>query len=85
MSNNSANSSKESPSDTVSVATTYDDSITRDFSLTSLGSAAGNSSSQEEVFRCNEHAYNVLKHMQTYYDNKQLCDVVLIAGIDGVR
>lgn len=57
------------------------DELTRDFSLTSLVSVI----SHDEVFRSNEHAYKLLKHMQHFYDNKQLCDVVLIAGLDGVR
>lgn len=65
--------SKESQSESL-------ESITRDFSLTSLAS-----SSHEEVFRTNEHAFTLLKHLQCFYENKQLTDVVLIAGIDGVR
>lgn len=75
MSSNSGASggSKDSPS--------YDESI--EFSLTS--SLVSTSNGCEEVFRSNEHSAVLLKHMQTYYDNKQLCDVVVVAGIDGTR
>lgn len=57
------------------------ESLTRDYSLGSLNSAV----SQDEFFRCRDHAESVLKRMQLYLENHQLCDVVLIAGIDGRR
>ncbi|XP_065366353.1 kelch-like protein 5 [Calliphora vicina] len=57
------------------------ESLTRDYSLGSLNSAV----SQDEFFRCRDHAESVLKRMQLYLENQQLCDVVLIAGIDGRR
>lgn len=57
------------------------ESFSRDFSLGSLNSAV----SQDEYFRCTDHAESVLKKMQLYLENHQLCDVVLIAGIDGRR
>lgn len=57
------------------------DSLTRDYSLGSLTSAV----SQDEYFRCRDHADSVLKRLQLYLDSHQLCDVVLIAGIDGKR
>ncbi|XP_067639390.1 kelch-like protein 5 [Eurosta solidaginis] len=57
------------------------ESLTRDYSLGSLTSAV----SQDEYFRCRDHAESVLKRLQMYLDSHQLCDVVLIAGIDGRR
>lgn len=57
------------------------ESLSRDYSLVSLNSAG----SQDEFFRCRDHADSVLKRMQLYVDSQQLCDVVLIAGIDGKR
>lgn len=56
-------------------------SLSRDYSLGSLNSTG----SQDEFFRCRDHADNILKKMQLYMDSQQLCDVVLIAGIDGKR
>lgn len=55
--------------------------INRDFSLISLTSTG----SQDEYFRCRDHAESTLKRMQSYLDNLQLCDVVLIAGMDGKK
>lgn len=57
-------------------------SLYRDPSFASLGTS---SSGQDEFFSCLEHAENALKQMETYYRNQQLCDVVLIAGVDGKR
>ncbi|XP_055377632.1 kelch-like protein 5 isoform X2 [Condylostylus longicornis] len=80
-------SSKESPSreSTSSGARlsliALDESLSRDYSVGSLNSAV----SQEEFFRNHDHAENILKSMQNYLYNEQLCDVVLIAGIDGKR
>lgn len=57
------------------------ESLTRDYSLGSLNSAV----SQDEFFRCRDHPESVLKRMLMYLENQQLCDVVLIAGVDGRR
>lgn len=57
-------------------------SLYRDPSFASLGTS---SSGQDEFFSCLEHAENALKQMETYFENQQLCDVVLIAGVDGKR
>lgn len=83
-------SSKESPSSVDSLLvpsssrSTFlnEDTISRNFSLTSLTSS---NSQQEEYFQCPDHAETVLRNMQAYLDNRALCDVVLIAGIDGKR
>lgn len=71
--------SRESTSST-RMSLIAEDSLTRDFSLVSLASA----SSQDE-FRCHDHASTTLKRMQNYLENQQLCDVILIAGLDGKR
>ncbi|XP_055696149.1 kelch-like protein 5 [Lutzomyia longipalpis] len=55
--------------------------LPRDFSLVSLAST----SSQDENFCSREHADCTLKRMQFYLENQKLCDVVLIAGVDGKR
>lgn len=78
---------KESPSrdsttsSSARISLLAEESLTRDYSLGSLASAV----SQDEFFRCRDHAESVLKRMQLYLENQQLCDVVLIAGIDGRR
>lgn len=59
-----------------------EETISRDFSLASLASTI---SQQDEYFHCDNHATTVLNHMQTYLDNQQLCDVILISGIDKKR
>ncbi|XP_040164883.1 kelch-like protein 5 isoform X1 [Anopheles arabiensis] len=51
------------------------------FSLASLNSSV----SQDEFFRCRDHSDVVLKRMQDYLQSEKLCDVVLIAGVDGRR
>ncbi|ETN60318.1 actin binding protein [Anopheles darlingi] len=51
------------------------------FSLASLNSSV----SQDEYFRCQGHSDLVLKRMQDYLQSDKLCDVVLIAGVDGRR
>lgn len=61
-----------------------DESISRDYSLASLTSA-GSGNQQEEYFQCPDHAETTLRNMQTYLDNRSLCDVVLIAGVDSKR
>ena len=58
-----------------------DGSLGRDQSFASLTTTT----SQDECFSCADHASNALKQMQTYFDNQQLCDVILIAGNDGKR
>lgn len=55
--------------------------LPRDFSLVSITSSA----SQDEYFKSRDHAESTLKRMQNYLDSQQLCDVVLIAGMDGKR
>lgn len=59
-----------------------DETIPRDFSLASLTSATSGNSQQDEYFHCDNHAASVLHHIRTYLDNQQLCDVILISGID---
>lgn len=61
-----------------------DETIPRDFSLLSLASAS-TISQQDEYYQCAEHATTALQNMQTYLDNQQLCDVILISGIDKKR
>lgn len=56
-------------------------SLYRDPSFASLGTSSG----QDEFFACLEHAEHALKQMENYFQNQQLCDVVLIAGVDGKR
>lgn len=78
---------KDSPShDSVSsarVSMLVEDSVlSRDFSLVSITSSTG-SGSQDEFVKCADHAQSTLRQMQNYLDNQQLCDVILIAGIDG--
>lgn len=82
-------SSKESPSSTESPLVSSsksiylnEDTISRNYSLSSLTSS---NSQQEEYFQCPDHAETTLRNMQTHLDNRALCDVVLIAGIDGKR
>lgn len=60
-----------------------DETISRDFSLASITSSS--TSQQDEFFVCADHAGNTLRNMQTYLDNQQLCDVVLVSGIDGKK
>lgn len=61
--------------------------LTRDFSLGSIATStsAGSSGSggQDEFYKSRDHAECTLRRMQNYLDNQQLCDVTLIAGIDG--
>lgn len=61
-----------------------DETIPRDFSLASLASAA-TISQQDEFYRCSDHASTILQNMQMYLDDKLLCDVILISGVDNVR
>lgn len=69
----------------ISMLTDDTSSLARDFSLTSIASAssASGSSSQDEFFKSSDHAECTLRRMQNYLDNNQLCDVILVAGIDG--
>lgn len=60
-----------------------DETISRDYSLASIASSSV--SQQDEYFHCPEHSEIALRNMHTYLDNQQLCDVILIAGIDGKR
>lgn len=75
-----SSSAKDSPSHDVAGADTP--SLYRDPSFASLGTT---SSGQDEFFSCLEHAEHALKQMETYFENQQLCDIVLIAGVDGKR
>lgn len=80
---NKESPSRESTSSSARMSSLIaEDSLTRDFSMVSLTST---SSSQEKFFCCRDHAESILKRMQSYLENQQLCDVVLIAGIDGKR
>lgn len=38
-----------------------------------------------ELMHSEDHAANALKKMKAYFVRENLCDVVLIAGIDGKR
>lgn len=68
-----------SPSASARISLATDESH---FSLASLNSTV----SQDEFFRnVREHSELVLKRMQEYLQNEKLCDVILIAGIDGKR
>ncbi|XP_055853938.1 kelch-like protein 5 [Episyrphus balteatus] len=78
---NKESPSRESTSSSARISLIAEDSLTRDFSMGSLTSTV----SQDEYFRCRDHAESVLKRMQNYLENEQLCDVILIAGIDGKR
>lgn len=60
-----------------------DETISRDFSFASI--ASSNVSQQDDYYMCPEHADKALQSMKNHLDNKQLCDVILIAGIDGRR
>lgn len=70
-----------------------DETLSRDFSLASIASStsqqdeyyASSTSQQDEYYQCPDHAENTLRNMRTYFDNRQLCDVTLIAGLDGKR
>ncbi|CAD7093339.1 unnamed protein product [Hermetia illucens] len=73
--------SRESTASSARISLFTDDSITRDLSMASITS----SGSQEEYFRCRDHSESILKRMHNYFESEQLCDVVLIAGIDGKR
>lgn len=63
--------------------------LPRDFSLGSITTAASatstatTSTSQDEFYKTRDHAERTLQRMQNYLDNQQLCDVTLVAGIDG--
>lgn len=61
--------------------------LPRDFSLVSITSSnvSGGTVGPDEFFKCRDHAERTLQHMQHYLDNQQLCDVILIAGIDGKK
>lgn len=61
-----------------------DETIPRDFSLASLASAS-TISQQDEYFHNENHSIAALHHMHTFLDNRQLCDVTLISGIDKKR
>lgn len=60
-----------------------EETIPRDLSLASLDSTS--TISLQDDYKCVEHATTALQNMQTYLDNQQLCDVILISGIDKKR
>lgn len=62
-----------------------DSLLPRDFSLVSITSSSAGSASQDEFFKCRDHAETTLRRMHLALDNQQLCDVILIAGIDGKK
>lgn len=77
----SLSSCKGSPShDRISLLT--DDSLPRDYSLVSIASTGSQS---DEYFKSRDHAEILLRKMQNYLENDQLCDVTLVAGINGKR
>lgn len=63
--------------------------LARDFSLGSIATSASASASAstgsqlDEFYKSRDHAECTLRRMQNYLDNQQLCDVTLVAGIDG--
>lgn len=62
--------------------------LPRDFSLGSITTATSATStattaSQDEFYKTRDHAERTLQRMQNYLDSQQLCDVTLVAGIDG--
>lgn len=61
-----------------------DETIPRDFSIASLTSA-GAISQQDESYQCSDHASTILNNMHSYLHNQQLCDVILISGVDKKR
>lgn len=65
----------------ISLTTEEPSVLPRDFSLVSITSSA----SQDEYFKSRDHAAVIMQNLQNYLDNQQLCDVVLIAGMDGKR
>lgn len=78
----SLSSCKGSPShDRISLLT--DDSLPRDYSLVSITSTGSQQS--DEYFKSRDHAESTLRRMQNYLENEQLCDVTLVAGINGKR
>lgn len=81
MSNDSPSRDSLSSNSAPRISILTEDSLPRDFSLVSINSTG----SQDECFKSHDHAECLLKRMQNYLENKQLCDVVLIAGIDGKR
>lgn len=58
-----------------------EEKISRDISQLSLSST----SSQEQSYKCYNHAENSLIKMQAYLNNGQLCDITLVAGNDGTK
>lgn len=78
----SLSSCKGSPShDRISLLT--DDSLPRDYSLVSITSTGSQQS--DEYFKSRDHAESTLRRMQNYLENDQLCDVTLVAGLNGKR
>ena len=84
MSLNKDSPGHESTSGSTSAMLTGDDSITRDFSLVSLVSA-GSAGSVDEFFSSHDHPQITLKRMQSCLENRELCDVVLVSGVDNKK
>jgi hypothetical protein len=74
-------SCKMSPTATTSRALLVEEQSVSSFSLASLASTI----SQDESFKCREHAENTLKRMKSYLETEQLCDVTLISALDGKK
>lgn len=60
-----------------------EETLSRDFSLASITSSS--TSQQDEYYQYPDHAEIALRNMRNHLDNRLLCDVTLIAGIDGKR
>lgn len=78
-----SNESNAIPSSSSRSTLPLDDTLSRDFSLASIASSGA--SQQDEYYHCADHADTTMRNMQAYLENKQLCDVILIAGIDDKR
>ena len=75
------NSSHDSITNSARISLITEDFLKRDYSSVSITS----STSQDEFFLSPDHADTTLRRMQHYLDTKQLCDVILVAGIDGKK
>ena len=66
---------------------TGSNSLSRDHSRLSLFSALSGTSnvSQDEQYRSERHAENSLSSMRNYLQAGKLCDIVLVAGVGGIK
>lgn len=69
----------------MSLITDTDSLLPRDFSLASITSSSAGSASQDEFFKCRDHAETTLRRMHSAFQLNQLNDVILVAGIDGKK